>query len=141
MPDAINESGARVDLSSRFSQSKTVVASPAAAAETIICQTPALGDVAKNVGVILFGWCAFTVGTSGANVNLRVRQTNVGGAVIDTTGNMTGGIAAGNLVSFDIQTFDASPVLPGQVYVLTLQVGSAAAASTVSACNLFAILV
>lgn len=139
MPQPINESGAAVDLSPRLAQSTTVVGSPAAAAETIVCQTPQLGDIAKNVGVLLLGMAAFTVGTSGTAVTIRLRQTGLAGTVIYNSGALTGGVAAGNLLCLDVQGLDPSPVLPGQVYVLTLQVTAGAAASTVSATNLFAL--
>jgi hypothetical protein len=133
MPRAINEGADAIDLSPRFVRSAVVVASPAAAAETIIAQTAAIGDVAVIQGVRLSGWAAFTVGTNGTAVRLRLRQTNVAGTVVADTGAITGGIAAANLVAQDVEGFDAAAVSPSQVYVLTLQVTAASAASTVSA--------
>jgi len=132
MPRPINESADAIDLSPRFVRSAVVVASPAAAAETIICQTAAIGDVAVLAGVRLSGWAAFTVGTTGTACTLRLRQTNVAGTIVASTGAVTGGIAAANLVTLDVEGFDAAAVAPAQVYVLTLQVTGGSAASTVS---------
>jgi hypothetical protein len=132
MPRPINEGADAIDLSPRFVRSAVVVASPAAAAETIIAQTAAIGDVAVLAGVRLSGWAAFTVGTNGTAARARLRQTNVAGTVIADTGAVTGGIAAANLVTLDVEGFDAAAVSPSQVYVLTLQVTAASAVSTVS---------
>jgi hypothetical protein len=132
MPRPINEAADALDLSPRFFRSAVVVASPAAAAETIIAQSAAIGDVAVMQGVRLGGWAAFTVGTTGTAARLRLRQTNVAGTVIADTGAVTGGIAAANLVTLDVEGFDAAATPPGQVYVLTLQVTGGSAVSTVS---------
>jgi hypothetical protein len=129
MPRPINEAADAIDLSPRFVRSAVVVASPALAAETIIAQTAAIGDVAVVTGVLLRGWAAFTVGTTGTAATLRLRQTNAAGTVIATTG----GIAAANLVTLTAEGFDAAATPPGQVYVMTLQVTGGSAASTVSA--------
>jgi hypothetical protein len=133
MPRPINEGADAIDLSPRFIRSAVVVASPAAAAETIIAQTPAIGDVAVIQGVMVSGWAAFTVGTNGTAVRLRLRQTNVAGTVVADTGACTGGVAAAALLAQDVKGFDAAAVAPAQVYVMTLQVTAASAASTVSA--------
>lgn len=120
----------------------TVVASPAAAAETIIAQTAAISaTVPFTSGVILMGWAAYTVGTSGTAVRFRIRQTNVSGTVIADTGALSGSQhGAGILSADDVNGFDASPAA-GQVYVLTMTVTAGAAASTVSATWLFALAV
>jgi hypothetical protein len=110
MPRPINEAADAIDLSPRFVRSAVVVASPAAAAETIIAQTPAVGDVAIIQGVRLSGWAAFTVGTNGTAVRLRLRQTNVAGTVIADTGAVTAGIAAAGLAAQDVEGFDAAAV-------------------------------
>jgi hypothetical protein len=44
-------------------------------------------------------------------------------------------------VNESVQAIDTAPVLPGQVYVLTLTIGSGAATSTVSAANGIVIVV
>jgi hypothetical protein len=132
MPRPINEGADAIDLSPRFVRSAVVVASPAAAAETIIAQTPAIGDVAVIQGAMVSGWAAFTVGATGTAVRLRIRQTNVAGTVVADTGACTGGIAAAALVAQDVKGFDAAATPPGQVYVLTLQVTGGSGVSTVS---------
>jgi hypothetical protein len=141
MPRPINEAADAIDLSPRFVRSAVVVASPALAAETIIAQTPAIGDVAVVQGVRLSGWAAFTVGTTGTAARLRLRQTNVAGTVIADTGALTAGIAAAALVSQDVEGFDAAAVAPAQVYVLTLQVTGGSAVSTVSAVMLSGLVI
>jgi hypothetical protein len=141
MPRPINEGADAIDLSPRFIRSAVVVASPAAAAETIIAQTPAIGDVAVLQGVALWGWAAFTVGTNGTAVRLRLRQTNASGTVIADTGALTGGIAAAALVAPHVEGFDTAATPPAQVYVMTLQVTAGSAASTVSAVMLSGLIV
>lgn len=141
MPVPIQADAQRIDLSKRVQVYATVDASPSAATETVIATLTLSGfaDTPIISGALLFGWAAYTVGTSGASVRLRIRQTNVSGTVKADTGAMTGSQhGAGILSSDDVNGFDTAPV---GVYVLTLQVGSAAAASTVSALVLGAILI
>jgi len=137
----ISQQAASIDLQTRVPVSTTVVASPSAATETIIASITLTGDVAVQRSVIVRGFAAFTVGTSGTSVRLRLRQTNVSGTVIGDTGALTGGITAGNLVVENVAGVDASPSNTGQVYVMTLTVTSGAAPSTVSAVELDAIVV
>lgn len=139
MPEPIRVAGRNVDLSQRVVQTSTVGASPAAGAETVIGTLAALPDIVSSAGVFLTGWAAFTVGTSGVSATLRIRQTNVSGTVICSTGATT--VAAGNLWETGVQGLDASPTLPGQVYVLTLLIGSGAATSTVSALQILALVI
>lgn len=141
MPQPISLDSQRIDLSKRIQVYKTVDASPAAGSETVIATLALTGfsDTALISGIVLSGWAAFTIGTSGANANLKIRQTNVSGTTVVATGATTGGISAGNLVELDCEGFDAAPGVG--TYVLTLTVGSGAAASTVSALMLRAILV
>lgn len=138
-PVPLRVDAASVDLSSRVAESKVVVASPAAAAETIIASITLNTDVTRVQGVLLRGFAAFTVGTNGTAANLRIRQTDASGTVIASTGATTGGIAATNLVAETVLGFDAAPASTGQVYVLTLQITAGSAASTVSAVELDAI--
>lgn len=139
--DPLRYSATGLDLTARFAESVAVVGSPAAAAETIICQLPPL--VGENVllGVMLHGFAAFTVGTSGTAATLRIRRTNASGTVIVNSGAVTGGIAAGNLVTLAVDGLDSAALGAAQVYVLTLQITAGAAASTVSATSLRAIVV
>lgn len=140
MGDTIQLSARNVDFSPRVIQSTTVAASPAAGSETTICTLTIPGNLAQATGVLLFGYAAFTVGTSGASCNLKIRQTGTSGTTISATGATTGGISAGNLVDMNVSGMDATPS-GAQVYVLTLLIGSGAATSTVSACQLVALVV
>lgn len=141
MPVPLTENAAGIDLSARVAATKTVVASPALAAETIIASLTLNTDETIQSGILLRGFAAFTVGTSGTAATLRIRQTNVSGTVVATTGALTGGIAAAGVVAETILGFDAAPALTGQVYVLTLQITAGSAASTVSAVELDATIV
>ena len=139
MPEPIKQSVIFTDLSGRFQSTQAVAASPALAAETIIgtLNIAGFGDTAVVSGIQFDGWAAFTVGTSGVSATLRIRQTNVSGAVVATTGALT--VTAASLVQTNVQGFDAAPGVGA--YVLTLQIGSGAAASTVSALSLQGIVV
>lgn len=134
-------SALEADWSPRVIDTTTVAASPAGSAETIIAtlNVPNFGTVAVTQKIYLAGWAALTVGTSGTAINLRIRQTDTSGTVIAATGALTGGIAAGNLVAQDVSGSDATPGVAK--YVLTLTVTSGAAASTVSAVQLLALVV
>lgn len=136
MPAPIQYSAEHLDLGPRFFKSTAVAASPSGSAETTICTVTVTGDLAVSQGVLLEASFSVTIGTSGVSATIRLRQTSTSGTAIYATGANT--VTAGNLYTFGVQGFDTAPVLPGQVYVLTLTVGSGAAASTVSAANLFA---
>lgn len=128
-----------VDLSARFPVTTTVVASPAAAAETIIASLTVAGfaNIAVVSGIQLTGWAAYTVGTNGTAVTFRLRQTNVAGTVVATTGALTK--TAASLYADDITGTDVGAGVG--VYVLTMQVTAGSAASTVSALSLSAVVV
>lgn len=138
MPTPIRYDSINFDLSKRFPFTTTVGASPALAAETIIgtLTIPSFSDIAVVSGIILNGWAAYTVGASGSAVTFKIRQTNVSGSTVVSTGALTR--AAGNLGADDINGVDTSPV---GVYVLTMQVTAGGAASTVSALYLGATIV
>jgi|ERR1051326_692943 hypothetical protein len=142
MPAPFTQSNYQEDQSPRFVASATVVASPAAAAETIIGSVaiPSLLDLPIASGVLIFGWAAYTVGTSGTTVQFRIRQTSVGGTLV--TGADSGAVtaSAGNLREQSCVGYDLAPVAGG-IYKLTMQVANGAAASTVSAMTLIAIAV
>jgi hypothetical protein len=139
MPQPISYDAQRLDLTKRVQVYKTVDASPAAAAETIIATLTLTGfaDTAVLSGIIVEGWAAYTVGTSGTAVTFRIRQTNVSGTVVVTTGALTK--TAASLYADDVNGFDSGAGVG--VYVLTMQVTSGAAASTVSALLLKATIV
>lgn len=142
MPVApLEVTAASIDLSGRVAETKTVVASPTDATETIIATITVDTNQAITQAVLLRGFAAFTVGTSGVSAQLKIRRTNVAGTVVADTGATTAGIAATKLVAEPILGFDTGMAATGQVYVLTLTVGSAAAASTVSAVEFDALAV
>ncbi len=138
-PDPIRLSAKDVDPSPRVVRTGTVVASPAAAAETIIASLTVVPDLVVGLGVVLAGYAAYTVGTSGTAVTFRIRRTDVAGTIVKASGAMTR--VAANLAADSIVAVDTGPTLPNQVYVLTMQVTAGAAASTVSAVELVAIVV
>ena len=116
---------AGIDLSGRWFENHTVVASPAAAAETIICSLTLPRALFINKGVVLQAVAAFTVGTSGT--------------IIYATGPLT--MAATNLVNLSGQGLDSSPLAAPQTYVITLTITAGAAVSTVSAVSLVAAVI
>lgn len=134
----IKATAADLDFSPRLARSGTVVASPAAAAETTICTVTIPLDVQPIVGVLLLGFAAFTIGTNGVSANLRIRQTDTSGTVVKATGAVTE--TAANLDAMTILGMDTSPPAAG-VYVLTLTVASGSAPSTVSATSLVALVI
>jgi hypothetical protein len=138
VPTPIRYDSINFDLSKRYPFTTTVGASPALAAETIIgtLTIPSFADIAVVSGIILNGWAAYTVGTSGTAVTFKIRQTNVSGATIVSTGALTR--TAASLAADDINGVDTSPV---GVYVLTMQVTAGGAVSTVSALYLGATIV
>ena len=141
MPQPIRYDSISFDLSKRFCIYKTVDSSPATNAETVIATLtiPSFSDIAVVSGVIVSGWAAYTIGTSGTAATMKIRQTNVSGATVVTSGATTGGIAAGNLVEQDVEGFDSGA--GASSYALTLTITGGAATSTVSALLLRAIIV
>ena len=121
------------DLQPRVFETTTVAASPATNAETTIATFTINNNVSILSGIHLVGWCAFTVGTSGVSATLKIRETGTSGTTVVTTGATTA--VAGTLCTRTAVGFDpaANPTIPGQVYVLTLTIGSGGATSTVSA--------
>jgi hypothetical protein len=126
---------AEVDLHRRFLGNSTVVGSPAAAAETTIASLTISDNFAITQGVFIEFACAFTVGTNGTAVTLKLHQTNAAGTTLYSSGAVNA--TAANLMNMSAQALDASPTLPGQIYIATLQVTGGSAASTVSAVSIF----
>lgn len=138
--EPIRQSAVALDLSPRVVTTTAVTGSPAAAAETIVSTLPAItSNIIATLGVLIGFTIAWTVGTSGTAATFRIRQTGLAGTVIFNSGAIT--VAATNLRCDDVFGIDAASVLPGQVYVCTLQVTAGAAASTVSATSGFALVV
>lgn len=147
IPQGIVVGGNAVDISKRFSTSSTLVASPATAAETVICQITGLpADCSVFTGVFLSGVASFTVGTGGSACRLRIRTgTTAGsGTVIADTGALTAGISSANLASQDIQGVDTGTVggnaIGSTSYCLTLTTTGGTASSNVSQTNLVAVI-
>jgi hypothetical protein len=141
MPLPFAESANAIDLSPRVVGSTTVVASPAAGAETIIASVTVPGGLSYATGVFLVAWAAFTVGTDAVSVNLKIRQTDVAGATIAATGATNEGVtAATQLGTRAVWGLDTAPTAGG-IYKATLTMGSGSAPSTVSAVFLGAIAV
>lgn len=138
-PATITQNAANVDISQRCRFTTAIVGSPAAASETIISSITLSDALVVAQGIQLEAQCAFTIGTSGTGWTLRIRQTNVAGSVIVSTGLIAG--AAASLVAPSVQGVDTAGVLPGQVYVVTLTIAAGAATSTVSAASLFVTII
>jgi hypothetical protein len=128
---SLNYASGHLDLHARRQYAATVAASPAAATETVICTYTITEAIAVVQGIHIFGWAAFTAGTAAVSATLKIRQTGTSGTTIATTGAVT--VVATDLYSLPVFGVDTSPTLPGQVYVLTLTMGSGSATSTVSA--------
>ena len=139
MPEAIRFGGAGLDLSPRFFRSGTVVASPATNAEIVVAQLNLTDDLAALEGVHLSFWASLTVGTAGVSILTRIRRDSLTGTVIKASG-LTTAVAA-QLVDRAIEGFDAAPTFPNEVYVVTMVVTSASAASTISALEFTALVV
>lgn len=137
----ITQTSASLDLQSRAPVTTAIVGSPSAATETTIASLTIQGDLAVQRSVVLRAFAAFTVGTSGTAVRLRVRKDTISGTTIGDTGALTGGVTAAALVVENLVAVDTSPSNTGQVYVLTLTVTGGAAASTVSAVEMDALIV
>jgi hypothetical protein len=134
-PIPIRIDGAGVDLSGRLFVSTTVANSPAAASETVVATV----TVSPNISVTkvqLTATLAWTVGTSGTGVTLKLRQTDASGTTLYSTG-----ITAATAAALDSKTVTAVDAAPGsgQVYAVTMTVANGAAASTVSAVTLQAL--
>jgi len=138
MPEAIRMGGAGVDLSQRAFRDDTVDASPAAATETVIATLSLGADLGFGLGVLVIGYAAWTVGTAGVSGTFRIRRDSITGTIIKASGAKT--VVAAALHDECIVGIDASPTFPNEVYVLTLQVGSASGVSTVSAVELVGIV-
>jgi hypothetical protein len=140
----ISVNGAGVDMSARMGGNSTVVASPATNAATAVGTIPAIQSaVVAATGIFIMAQVAYTVGTSGTAATYKIRQgTTAGsGTTLFNSGAITSGISAGNLVVENIWGLDTSPTLPGQAYQLELTITGGAATSTVSAIQMFYIIV
>jgi hypothetical protein len=141
-PVPIQYNAGAIDLSPRLFASSTVVGSPTDNTETIVASVTCTGDIAVVSGILVWAWAAFTVGTNGVSVNLKIRRTDASGSTRAATGAVNEGVTAATQLGYRYaQAFDTGPTMPGQVYVATLTVASGSAASTVSAVSIAALVV
>src|SRR5438105_15890801 len=114
MPRPIIMAADAIDLSPRVVDTTTIVGSPAAAAETTVASLTVSSDLVVASGILLVGYCAFTVGTNGVGTNLKIHHTNAAGATLGATGLVTA--TAANLQSLTVMGFDAVPTATGPIY-------------------------
>lgn len=117
--------------------SNTIVASPALAAETVICTTGAINLAVDNAQVILVAFVEITIGTSGTLLTLKLRRGTTTAATLINVGNGATVVAA-NIVRHSIVYADSPGVVAGLQYSLTATVANGAATSTVGDVGLLA---
>jgi len=139
LPDPIRIGAAGIDLSDRFFRTATITGSPATDAEVTVATLNIGPDLAVQEGTMLWAWCALTIGTAGVTLLARIRRDSLTGTVVKASGAAT--VAAAELHDKAMVAFDTGTVLPNEVYVFTLAVGSASAASTVSAVEFAALVI
>lgn len=110
----------------------TIVASPAAAAETVVGQINNVSVDVPTRKLLLMAWILFTVGTNGTSANIRIRQTSLTGALVAQTGAYAAGFVAATPFPMFIGTTDIPGDVAGFTYVVTLQVTAGSAPSTLS---------
>lgn len=119
----------------RVAISDTIIASPQSAAETIVAQIDGIATRPGGSIVALLASLTITIGTSGTNLNLRVRRgTTLTSPLVGGTGSQTA--TAGNTRTHSLLVSDTPGEVAGQSYVLTAQVTAATTASGVLAVGL-----
>lgn len=134
----ITYNGGAVDLSPRVSQNTTVVASPAAATETIIASITVPSGITITAGVLVICSFGVTIGTNGVSYRTRVRNTGVTGTVVGDTGVETG--SAASLYNVTVIGWDTAAVA-GTLEKVTLTIASGSASSTVTPLSIVAICI
>ena len=115
----------------RVVASSTVIASPAAGAETIVAQVDGIATRPGGSPVLLRGYVNLIIGTGGTLVYLTLRRgTTTGGHQVFQTDGITA--TAGASYTHYIEAIDIPGEVAGQSYVLTVTVSNATAASTIS---------
>jgi hypothetical protein len=111
--------------------SKTILASPAAAAETVICTTGPINLFTDGAQVLLCWFLDLTIGTNGTGLAIRLRR---GTAITDTVLNIAinATVVAANVVRHSGCYFDSPPNVAEQQYSLTAQVNLGSAPSTIN---------
>src|SRR3954453_5041100 len=100
-PVPIQQSAAALDLSPRVQRSTTVAASPALAAETVVCSLTLTGDISVISGTALIAYVALTVGASGTDVTVKLRRTGTSGTTVVSSGVLSAP-AAGEVIAIPI---------------------------------------
>jgi hypothetical protein len=99
--------------------------------ETIIATLPPINIAVDNALINLFWYLAVTIGTAGVSMTVRLRRgTTTGGTLVNVAVAAT--VAAASVYVFNGNYADTPGICAEQQYVLTGQVGSATANSTLS---------
>jgi hypothetical protein len=115
-------------------QSYTVVASPAAAAETVIASVAGNTSLFAGQTFKLQGFCALTADASAVSLVLKIRRASLTGTTVATSATYTGiDILTPALVGFHVYGSDTILEQTNGIYVMTATLASAVAGSTVAA--------
>lgn len=109
----------------------TIIASPAAGAETVIATTGGINPATDTAPIILLWFVELTIGTSGVSCKALLRRGSATSGTLINVGQATTVVAA-NLYRFS-GVYQDTPGAVGELqYSLSLLIGSGAAPSTVS---------
>jgi hypothetical protein len=111
-----------------------IVASPAAAAETVIATSPKLIVDTPQYAVLLTALVDITIGTSGTAVTFKLRRGTTTGGTAVVNGATWGpyAVTATDEYQFALVGSDTPPASSGLQYCLTVTVTGGAATSTVN---------
>jgi hypothetical protein len=122
-----------------FYSTFAVTGSPAAAAETVVATLSGVDLRYSDQVIKLSGSINFTVGTSGNAATLRLRRDSLTGTQVGTSQTLpVTEVVATDTVIGAIYASDQPGNVAGATYVMTLQVATAAATSTVNNVNITA---
>ena len=111
--------------------STTIVASPALAAETVVCTTPPLNISLDFSQIILMWYVACLIGTAGVQIICLLRRgTTTVGSLVNVNANDN--VNAGTNQRRSGFYVDIPGAVAGQQYSLTLTITSATAVTTVA---------
>lgn len=121
-----------MSVPANFSDTYAVVASPAAAAETVIAILSGVGELLPNLAVHLSAAVSLNPDADVTEAELRIRQGSLTGNVVGPQG-WSVDFDAGSVgeLSLVAQAVDFPGDFAGAVYVLTLQCEDAGGVSTV----------
>lgn len=112
-------------------QTNTIIASPALAAETIIATIQPISLTVDSAIVTLFWMCNITIGTTGTAMIFRIRRGTALAATLISAVNWSTTVVAGNSYNPSGHYFEAPGALANVQYSLTAQITAATAPSTV----------